>query len=175
MTDNITVVEATDPVAAARVALKNAQAAYDKASARYDKLNATIDATEDRLAKGQTSLAGYDDRLDAEGASASAKLILQGAELKIPEPLARKLADRDNLRGEIKILSDGLGSLKESLKQAYSDKRATYTALDDAAAAVLRAAGDTEAARLATILEEARTLGTTPSLIPECEHHTRAS
>jgi len=85
--------------------------------------------------------------------------LLKGGDLKLPEAIAKNLAERDALKGEIQILTDGLGSLREQVKDAYADKRACYAALDDAAAAVLRADSDTLATRLATILEEARVIG----------------
>lgn len=159
MTINTTApVEKVDPAEAARANLKAARKAYDKASARWTTLSDTIDAAEARLAKGEASLAKYHEHLDAEVAEVSAKLILQGRELKIPEPLARKLADRDRLNGEMKILSDGLGALKENLKTAYAAKREQYEKLDDAAAAVLRAVSEPLAMRLAALREEERTL-----------------
>ena len=91
---------------------------------------------------------------DDDAALASAKLLLKGGELRLPEAITKVLAARDALRGEVKILEDGLGALREQLKDAYSNKKTTYTALDYAAAAVLRADSDKLAQRLATILEE---------------------
>jgi hypothetical protein len=44
------------------------------------------------------------------------------------------------------------------VKSGYQNKKALFERLDDAAAAVLRVASDTLATRLASILEEARTL-----------------
>ena len=95
---------------------------------------------------------------DDDAALASAKLLLKGGELRLPEAITKVLAARDALRGEVKILEDGLGALREQLKDAYSNKKTTYTALDYAAAAVLRADSDKLAQRLATILEEGRTI-----------------
>jgi predicted nucleic acid-binding Zn-ribbon protein len=150
-------IETLEPVEAARAALKIAQDNYRRARAKYEKLDATIEASEKRLATAQNDLAGYANT-DADKASAAARLLLKGAELKLPEAVTKNLAERDALKGEVQILIDGIGALKEQLKTAYADKKRLYTELDAAAAAILRSESDKLATRLATILKEARTI-----------------
>lgn len=142
---------------AARAALAIAQDNYRRSCAKHARISATIEAAEKRLATAQNDLEGYKNA-DADRATASAKLLLKGGDLKLPEAIAKNLAERDALKGEIQILEDGLGSLREQCKTAYADKKTCYGALDDAAAAILRADSDTLATRLATILEEARVI-----------------
>jgi hypothetical protein len=84
--------------------------------------------------------------------------LLKGGDLKLPEAVTKNLAERDALKGEVQILEDGLSALRDQVKDAYAAKRAAYAALDDAAAAILRAESDTLATRLASILEEARVI-----------------
>jgi hypothetical protein len=158
MTVQTPIAAEADPVATARAALAIAQADYRKASVKYEKIDVIIEASEKRLATRQNDLQGY-KHLDEDMRTASAKLLLKGGDLKLSEAINKNLAARDALISEAKILTDGLASLREQLATAYSDKKATYAALDDAAAAILRADTDTLATRLATILEEARTIG----------------
>jgi len=147
----------TVPADTTRETLKIAQSNYKRACVKFDKLDATIETAEKRLATAQNDLAGYANT-DADKASAAARLLLKGAELKLPEAVTKNIADRDALKGEVQILIDGIGALKEQLKTAFADIKRLYTELDDAAAAILRADSDKLATRLATILEEARTI-----------------
>jgi hypothetical protein len=144
--------------AARNTNLKIAQDNYRRANAKYQKIDATIEEGEKRLASRQNDLTGYKN-VNADRATASAKLLLKGGDLKLPEKIAKNVAERDALVAEIQIVEEGLGALREQLKDAYANKRTCYFALDDAAAEILRADSDKLATRLATILEEARTIG----------------
>jgi hypothetical protein len=150
-------VDEARPADAARAALAIAQGNYRRATIKHQKIDATIEAAEKRLATATNDLEGYKN-LDADVGTASAKLLLKGGDLKLGAAIAKQIADRDALRNEIKILQDGLGALGEQIKEVYAHKRTCYIALDDAAAAILRADSDTLATRLATILEEARVI-----------------
>jgi hypothetical protein len=149
--------EKLEPVEATRAALKIAQDNYRRARAKHEKIEATIEGAEARLATRINDFAGYKN-LDEDVAMASAKLLLKGGDLRLPEAIAKQQADRAALESERHILEDGLRSLSEQLKDTYAAKRTAYTALDAAAAAILRDDSDALAQRLATILEEARTI-----------------
>jgi len=157
MTIHTTVPVEKDATEIAREALKIAQSNYKRACVKHEKIAATIEAAEGRLATRQNDLAGY-KHADDDAALASARLLLKGGELKLPEAVTKNLADRDAMKGENRILEDGLRSLNEQVKTTYAAKRADYTALDDAAASILRADSDKLAQRVARILEEARTI-----------------
>ena len=146
-----------DAIEGARAALKAARQQYDRACAKYEKIDSTIEASEQRLATATNDLAGF-KHADEDASQAAARLLLKGAELKLPQAVAKNLAERDALKGEVQILADGIGALKEQLTAAYADKKRSYIELDNAAAAILRAEGDKLATRLATILEEARVI-----------------
>ncbi len=141
MTIHTTVPVEKDAIEIARETLKIAQDNYRRANVKYTKIASTIEAAEKRHATAVNDLAGY-KHADDDAALASAKLLLKGGELRLPEATTKVLAARDALRGEVKILEDGLGALREQLKDAYSNKKTTYTALDNAAAAVLRTDSD---------------------------------
>jgi chaperonin cofactor prefoldin len=145
---------------ATREALSIAQSNFKRATTRHEKIASTIEQAEDRLARAQVSLAKYGEHLDQEVADTSARLILQNRELKIPENLARRLADAGQLKTTVKILTDGLGALREQLKEAYSAKRESFTELDEAACAVIRDRAEPLEMRLAELRNEERILVT---------------
>jgi len=152
---------AADPCAAAREALRIAQAAYRKAAAKHGKLMEVADAAEKRLATTINDLREY-EHLEDDVALASCKLLIKGGgggELQLPETSLKQIAARDALSNDRKILEQGLVSLHATVRDSYAHKKTAYTALDDAGAAILRAESDVIALRCASLLEELRAFG----------------
>lgn len=77
-------VDEARPADAARAALKIAQQDFRRATIRHEKIDATIEEAEARLATKLNDLAGYKN-VDADRATASAKLLLKGGDLKLPD------------------------------------------------------------------------------------------